>query len=233
MSKIKTIIVEDEKEGMENILLKLKKSCPDIEVVEKCYTGAAAIKAIEKHNPDLLFLDVRLGNMTGFDVLNKLPHIHFEVIFTTAFDQYAINAIKVNAIDYLLKPIKPKELEVAVDKTKKKLDDLGSISKISVPISNGFKFIDIDDIRYCLADDNYTNIIIDSGKKIIVTKTLKHISQKLPANKFLRISRSAFINLDYVDSFQRSSGGLVIMKNGGELSVSKDSRNELLSRMSR
>ncbi len=234
MSTIKAIIVEDEKEGMENIAIKISKHCPIIEIIEKCYTGESAIKAIEKRNPDLVFLDIRLGSMSGFDVLNKLPHIRFAVIFTTAFDQYAIEAIRVSAIDYLLKPIKPKELELAVEKTKKQLDSLGPIRRISVPNSKGFLFIPTDDIIYCLADNSYTKIFRNAEKKmILVTKTLKDIAQKLPLDKFLKISRSAYINLDYVDSFKRSNGGLVEMKNGDELSVSKDKRDELLTRMAR
>lgn len=233
MSKIRTIIVEDEKEGMENLMIKINKSCPDIEVVEKCSTGAEAVKAIEKYNPDLVFLDVRLGNMTGFDVLTKLPHIHFEVIFTTAYDQYAIRAFKVNATDYLLKPIKPKELEQAVSKVKKQLDSLGAITKISVPVANGWKFIPVDDITYCLADNTYTKIYRITEKMVLVSKTLKFIAQRLPADKFLKISRSVYINLDYVESFQRSSGGQVIMKNGTDLSVSKERRDELLKKMAR
>jgi len=234
-SKIRSIVVEDEKEGMENIVIKLNKHCHDVEIVEKCTTGEAAIKAIEKHNPDFIFLDVRLGNMSGFDVLNRVRHIHFHVIFTTAYDQYAINAIKVSAIDYLLKPIKPKELEVAVGKAREQLDHLGPIRRISVPINNGFQFIPTDDIVYCLADNSYTKIIRYEEKMVLVTKTLKDIAQKLPPDKFLKISRSAYINLDFVDSFQRSNGGLVTMRNEhrDELSVSKDRRGELLMRMSR
>lgn len=236
IAKISAIIVEDEKEGMENIVFKLTKHCAKtIDIVAKCSTGEAAIKAIEKHNPDLVFLDVRLGNMSGFDVLNRLSHIHFEVIFTTAYDQYAINAIKVSAIDYLLKPIKPKELESAVEKARTQLDHLGPIRRISVPINNGFQFIPTDDIVYCLADNSYTKIVRCEEKTILVTKTLKDIAQKLPRDKFLKISRSAYINLNYVDSFQRSNGGLVTMKNENrdELSVSKERRSELLSRLAR
>ncbi len=231
MKKIRTIIIEDEKEGMENLIIKLNKHCPTIEVVEKCYTGESAIKAIEKCNPDLVFMDVQLGNMSGFDVLNRLPHIKFEVIFTTAYDQYAIEAIKVSAIDYLLKPIKPKELQSSVLKAGIQLKDLGAVSRIAVPISNGFQFIPVDEILYCLADDNYTKIFRKEQKMICVTRTLKYISQKLPANIFLKISRSAIINLTYVDNFRRSDGGVVTMKNGDELSVSKDRRHDLLNRL--
>ncbi len=233
MAKIKAIVVEDEKEGMENIIIKIHKNCPDVEIVEKCYTGESAVKAIDKYNPDLVFLDVRLGNMSGFDVLNKLPHISFEVVFTTAYDQYAIDAIKVSAIDYLLKPIKPKELEGAVAKAKERLKSIGSIKRICVPNNNGFLFIPVNDIVYCLADNTYTKIFRESEKMVLVTRTLKEIAFKLPLNRFLKISRSAFINLDFVDSFQRSNGGLVTMKNGDELSVSKDRRNEFLNRMAR
>lgn len=242
MPPIKAIIVEDEKEGMKNLVFKLNKHCAEkVEIIAKCYHGEDAVKAIELHNPDLVFLDVRLGNMSGFDILNRLPHIQFEVIFTTAFNEYAIQAFKVSALDYLLKPIKPRELEAAVEKAKKRLDELGPVQRISVPISNGYRYIPVDEIVYCLADNTYTKIFLSDNnlpKKnpsernmLLVTKTLKFIAQRLPMDKFCKISRSAYINIDYVDSFQRSNGGLVTMRNKAELSVSKDKRAEFLSRM--
>jgi len=233
MDKIRAIIVEDENEGMINMVMKIQKFCPIIEIVAECETGEKAITEIDKLKPDLVFLDVNLGSMTGFDVLNRLRHIHFEVIFTTAYDKYAIDAIKVNAIDYLLKPFKPKELEVAVDKARRQLENLGAVKRISVPISNGLMFIPVSEIRYCLADDNYTKIYREEKDMLLVTKTLKFVAQKLPDGKFLKISRSAIINLDFVESFQRSNGGLVNMRSGGELSISKDRRDEFLRRMSR
>lgn len=234
MTKIRAIIVEDEKKGMENIVLKIQKHCRAIEIIGSCFTGESAVKSIEQNKPDLVFLDVRLGTMTGFDVLSKLSHIRFEIIFTTAYNEYAIEAIRVNAIDYLLKPINPNELKHAVAKAQKRLASLGPITRISVPISNGFLFIPTEDIVYCLADNTYTKIFRTGDKKpILVTKTLKIITQKLPSDRFLRISRQAYINLDFVESFQRSSGGLVRMKSGDELSISKDRRQEFLKCMAR
>lgn len=179
--KIKTIIVEDEKEGMENLVIKLQKNCPEIEIIAKCYTGVSAVSTIEKLNPDLVFLDIQLGIMSGFDVLNKLSHISFSVIFTTAHNEYAIDAFKVSALDYLLKPIKPKELEIAVGKAKSRINSLVPIRRISVPINNGFQFIPIENIIYCLADDNYTKIYRQDEKMVLVTKPLKFIVQKLPS----------------------------------------------------
>jgi two-component system LytT family response regulator len=232
MNKVRTILVEDEEKGMENIVFKINKHCPQIEIVAKCYSGESALLEIERLNPDLVFMDVRLGSLTGFDILNRLSHIPFEIIFSTGYSQYAIDAFKVNAIDYLLKPIKPIELILAVEKVCLSLKNRGPIKRIPVPIKSGFQFIAIDEIIYCLADDSYTRIYRTKNKSmVLVTKTLKNIGMKLPIDNFLKISRSAIINLDLVENFRRSNGGLVTMINDTELSVSKDRRSELLRRI--
>ena len=232
MEKIKAIIVEDEKEGLNNIIHKIGKSCPNVEIIATCENGHDAVSAIDRLNPDLVFLDVRLGNMTGFDVLDRLQHIHFEVIFTTAYDEYAIQALKLNAIDYLLKPIKLKELEEAVEKVKIQLDSKGAVKRISVPSGNGLRFIPVEEILYCKADDNYAEIHLQCGEKILVTKPLKYVAQRLPQDIFLRIHRSYIINLNAVKSFSRTSGGQVILNNGKELSITQN-KEEFLRRMSR
>ncbi|MEL6639493.1 MAG: LytTR family DNA-binding domain-containing protein [Bacteroidota bacterium] len=231
-TRIRAIIVEDEKQGMTNLVIKLEKYCPDIDLVAQCFDGAKAKETIEKEHPDLVFLDVQLGGTTGFDVLNKLSHLNFAVIFTTAHDEYAIRAIKVNAIDYLLKPIKADELQAAVAKAKAELHRRGGIRRIVVPHSEGYQYIPVEDILYCLADNNYAKIFRVGEKKMVhVSKTLKEIGNRLPADKFFKISRSAFVNLDYVEHFKRSSGGLVVIRGGDELSVSKERREELLRRL--
>jgi len=232
MEKIKAIIVEDELEGMNNLVIKIEKSCPDIDIVGKCENGKDAIGTIDQLNPDLVFLDVRLGNMTGFDVLNRLPHIHFEVIFTTAYDEYAIQALKLNAIDYLLKPIKLKELESAVDKVRVQLHSQGVVKRIAVPNSNGLRFVPIDDILYCKADNNYAEIYLQSEDIIHVSKPLKYVSQRLPKDIFLRIGRSVIINLNAVKSYSRTGGGQVFLNDDTELSITQN-KDDFLRRMSK
>lgn len=228
---MKAIIVEDEKKGVENILLKLGRHCPDVEIISTCYTGESAITEIKDKAPDLVFLDIQLGTMSGFDVLDQLRHIHFEIIFTTSFNQYAIQAIRTSAIDYLLKPIKPEELVPAVDKARQKIINSKVISRIAVPISNGFQFIAISDIIYCKADDNCTHIYKIDGGRVFVTKSLIEIEKKLPQDLFFRIHRSFLINLACTESFRTSAGGYVVLNNGIELSVSRARKEELLRKL--
>ncbi|MEZ5038402.1 MAG: LytTR family DNA-binding domain-containing protein [Saprospiraceae bacterium] len=228
---MKAIIVEDEKKGVENLMVKLERHCPHVEIIAICYTGESAIKEIEAMEPDLVFLDIRLGSMSGFDVLDKLRHIHFELIFTTSYNQYAIKAIKESAVDYLLKPIKPEELETAVERARERIMTSKVVSRIAVPISNGFRFIPVNNISYCKADDNCTHIYRLDGSRVFVTRPLGDIERKLPADKFYRIHRSSLVNLDFVDAFKRIAGGLVVLQNDVELSVSRSRRDELLLRL--
>lgn len=232
MTSIKAIIVEDEKEGMHNLSLKLEKNCPEVEIIGKAYTGEEAIKMIPALSPQLIFLDINLGTMSGFDVLSKLAHMHFEIIFTTAYDNYGIKAIKANALDYLIKPIKPKELKDAVDKAWKVIQTSGAISRITVPISNGFQILSLKDITYCEAENTYTYIHLNKEKKILVTKPLADISKKLPADKFCRIHRTYVVNLDYVRFFKKDDGGIIVLEDGTELTVARARRDEFLRQLS-
>ena len=164
--KIRSIIVEDEEEGMNVLSIKIETHCPDIEIIDKCYTYDEAVKSIEANNPDLVFLDVRLDRKTGFDVLSRLAYIHFEVIFITGYDQYAQQALKEGALDYILKPVNVKELTGAVEKAKKAIKKFPDITRIIVPIAGGIRIILLKDIIYCLADDNATKIFVVNEKKI-------------------------------------------------------------------
>jgi len=232
---IKAIIVEDEEQGMRNLSLKLERHCPEVEIIGKAPTGEKAVKMISQLQPQLVFLDIQLGTMSGFDVLSKLPHVHFEVIFTTAYDNYGIRAIKANALDYLIKPIKPKELKEAVQKAARVLEESGPITKIIVPISNGIQVIPVNDILYCEADNTYTKIFREQAKnrKMLVTRPLADIERKLPANQFARIHRKYLVNLAFVESFKRDDGGIVVLQDGTELLVSKAKRDDFLALLAR
>lgn len=232
---IKAIIVEDEEQGMHNLSLKLKKNCPEVDIIGKASTGEKAVKMISQYQPQLVFMDIQLGTMSGFDVLSKLTHVHFEVIFTTAYDNYGIRAIKANALDYLIKPIKPKELKEAVQKAARVIDESGPVSKIIIPINNGIQVVPIKDILYCEADNTYTNIFRNRNedRRLLVTKPLADIERKLPGNKYCRIHRKYLVNLDYVDSFKKDDGGLVVLHDGTELLVSKARRDDFLEQLSK
>lgn len=195
----------------------------------------------------MVFLDIQMQRETGFDLLTRLSSINFEVIFTTAYSEYAIKAFKFSAIDYLLKPIDIGELKASLDKVEKKL--MGSISerlheliqnlkppskhgyKLALPTSDGLIFVKINDIIYCEASSNYTQIYSNDGRKHIVSRTLKEYEDLLTDHNFFRIHNSHLINLDCIKKYVRGEGGYVIMNNDISLDVSKRKKEAFLSRL--
>lgn len=229
---IKAIIVEDEQEGIENLTLKIEKYCPQITIIDKCETGEKAIKSIQEKKPHIVFLDILLGTMTGFDVLKYVAPIPFEIIFTTSYDEYMIEAIRHSAVDYILKPIRPSELIEAVNRAIKRIQLNQPMSRILIPDGNNQLVLHTKNITYCIADNVNTYIHRNEGKKtILAVKTLKTIESMLPAKYFHRVSRSAIVNLDFVEAIYRSQGGYVKMMNGKELSVSKARLDEFLQKI--
>ncbi len=229
----RAILVEDEERGMRALELKLQEHCPEVEIIDKCWTAEEAIRSIDQMNPDIVFLDVRLDQKTGFDVLLPLQSIRFEVIFVSGYEEYAIHAFREGALDYILKPIAVNELKAAVRKASDKLANRANLSRIAVPISSGIKIIQVDDILYCQAQDNFTRIFLASASKTVMTpRVLRDIGSRLPPRKFIRIHRKHIVNLCHVSEFHRTAGGAVIMSNGEELSVSQPRKEELLERLS-
>ena len=181
MSKIRAILVEDEPSGMDNLRWKLQNNCPEVEIVAECTNGKEAIRAIKRHLPDLLFLDVRLGDMSGFDVLDAIKHPTFELIFTTSYDEYAIQAIKNSAIDYLLKPIDEDELLDAVGKARSKQKassastastESTGLNRFGFPISTGQQFVDLSDVLYAQAEDNVALVYLKDQKPLKISRSL-------------------------------------------------------------
>jgi len=196
-----------------------------------------ALIGIKELKPDLVFLDVQLHEQTGFDLLEQIPNIDFEVIFTTAYDNYAIKAFKFSALDYLLKPIDPDDLLQAVNKFQKvsqqhdlseKFNTLfhnlkntnGTSKKITVPTSKGLMFLTVNDIIRCEADVNYTTIYLKDKQQLMVAKTLKDFDDLLADHQFFRIHNSHLINLDYIKSYHKGKGGYVTMTDNTSLEVS-------------
>ena len=228
---MRSIIVEDEEAGMENLVLKLEKYCPEVQIIATCETGETAVRAIRDKKPQLVFLDIHLGTMSGFDVLNKVKQIPFEIIFTTSHDEYTIEAIRHSAVDYILKPIRPLELKQAVDRAAERIQTYKQISRILVPDGNNQLVLHTRKITYCIADNINTFIHSEERRPFLAVKTLKSIESMLPKDLFHRISRSAVVNLDYVEALHRSGGGYVRMKDGKELSVSKTRLNDFLRKL--
>lgn len=226
MQNIRAIIVEDEPAGRDNLALKIRNNCPGVELVALCGTGEDAIRDIDRERPQLVFLDIQLGSMSGFDVLERVQHVSFEIIFTTAFEQFAIKAFKSNALDYLIKPIDVSELIESVNKARTKIEaQTVPATRLAIPLGAGLKIVGFEEIVYCESDDNNTFIFLEnSGKEgIKVSRTLTSISQKLPSQDFFQIQRSFVVNRRFVSGI--TSEGFATMKTGKSLSISKDKKD--------
>ncbi len=241
---MKAIIIDDEYHCIESINLLIKKYHPQVEVIAEITNPSQAIKTIHSKKPDLVFLDIKMPEMTGFELISKFDEIDFNIIFTTAYDEFAIKAFRVGALDYLLKPIDPNELNQAIKKVeKKKLQGLSSLQikgllnqvnhllnareKLSLPTNNGVSFIKIDDIIRCEADSNYTRVIC-FNKEHLVCKTLKELEELLKYADFQRIHHSHLINLKHIEKYHRGQGGFVLMTNGDHVDVSRSRKGEFI-----
>ncbi len=245
---IKTIIIDDEEKARENLCDLLEEYCPNVEVLAREENVKGGIAAIKRHKPDLVFLDVKMQGETGFDLLDKLDKINFELIFATAHDHYAIQAFKACAIDYLMKPINIEELEIAVSKVSEKISseqpklsyeilkenfkkkDL-SQKKIAIPTSEGLLFIRIKDIIRCEADGSYTQLYLSNGNKITVSKILKEYEELLGDYNFLRVHQSHLINMEHIKKYISAKGGQVVMVDDTIVGVSRNYKEHFLSRM--
>lgn len=245
MSSMTVILIDDESSSRNALRQKLQANCPDIEILAECENGEEGITAIEKHEPDIVFLDVEMPRMNGFVMLQQLQHRDFELIFTTAYDHYAIQAIRFSALDYLVKPIDVKDLLEAVDRVRQRkqqsgpnkrietllhnlLDDQSQHHRLAIPSQEGLQFVDMSDIIYLEAESNYTYIYIQPSTRIIVSKTLKDFEELLPSMHFIRIHHSYIINKNHVNKYLRGDGGQVVMRNGKALDVSRRRKEEFL-----
>ena len=236
MKQLRAIIVEDEPSGLENLKFKLSENCPDVEVVAECLNGKDAIRQILRNLPDVVFLDVMLGDMTGFDVLKAIRQPTFELIFTTSYDEYAIQAIKNNALDYLLKPIDIDELIEAVAKAHQKFKSKevsipSQPSKVGFPISTGQQYIDPQDIIYISAEDNIAILHLPEKETIKLTKSLGWVEDLLADKSFFRVHHSYMVNFNHIKEYVRQDGGYVIMTNKKLISVARRRKDEFLAKL--
>ena len=234
---IHAIIIDDEQPAREYLALLINRYLPDTMTVDKiCGSLTDGVEAIQQHKPDLVFLDIEMPGENGLQLFNHFKEIDFSVIFTTAYREYAIEAVKQSAVDYLLKPISLQDLQSAVALYEKKLlkrlsqislaDILqqlnpanGNGEKIAFPTLTGFQMEKVDSIVYCEADQNYTNVFTVEGERIVVSRSLMKVEEMLIPYAFFRIHKSHLINLKYVKSFSRQDGARVTLDNGVTLSV--------------
>ena len=238
---MRAILVDDELSNLENLRALLAKHCPHIKVISASVNIDDAFKQINLHQPDLLFLDIQMGKNTGFDLLSRLTEKTFEVIFVTAFDQYGIQAVKFAALDYLLKPVDPDELKQAVSKAElrikskingeqlnfllsqmKRLEP--AVPKIALPQQQEIRYVSVDDIVRCEADNTYTFFYLLTGEKILISKPLKEYSDMLKPQGFLRTHQSHLVNPKFVKSWLKEDGGVLLMNSGEKIPVSKPNR---------
>lgn len=245
---LKAIIVEDEFHSRETLKGFLREYCPEVQLIEEAGSVEDAVLKITGLRPELVFMDIELQTGTGFDVLHRLSHLDFHLIFTTAFEHYAIKAIKFSSIDYLLKPIDKEELQAAVVKAQqlremenrqKLLENLLSNlkspapenHKISLSTAEGVEFIPTRDILFCEASGAYTQFILTDGRKLLVSKNLKEYENILQNLAFMRVHNSFLINLEEVKKYVRSEGGYIVMNNDKQVSISPSKKEEFLRRM--
>jgi len=242
---IKAIIIDDELHCQDTLSILLQNYCPDVQVMSRCSSAKQGLEEVASHKPALVFLDIEMPVMNGFEFLEQFEEISFAIIFTTSYDQYAIKAIRFSAMDYLLKPIDPKELISAVRKVQMqkqlpapeqfqmlmnqvKQKDVG-FNKIAIPTSEGFELIPSDQVIKCEADDNYTHLYLKNKTKIIACRTLKEMEEQLENfPSFIRVHHSYVVNLNEVNKYIRGEGGYLVMSDGSTVNVSRSRKDSLM-----
>ena len=240
--QLKAILVDDEKTSREILRNYLTKYCENVQILDEAENINEAIKLIKKHAVDVVFLDVEMPYGNAFDFIDQIDNPDFEIIFVTAYDHYAVDALNAHAAYYLTKPISIDNLIKAVEyvtEIKTKENQLQNTilvpkttqieGKITIPTQSGFEIISVQDIIYAKADDNYTELFLVAGKKKLVSKTLKYFEDALKESGFARIHKSYLVNVNCITSYHKGKGGSVILNNEKELSVSASKKASLLA----
>lgn len=244
---IKAVIIDDEKNCVETLLWKIENYCPNVEVLASFNSPEEGLKFLRENETDLLFLDIEMPNLNGFDVLEALPECGFDVIFTTAYDNYGIQAVKFSALDYLLKPVRNRELKEAVERhahrsvardPKTQIESLlrnlqaenqtGRPVKITLATKESLELVEPSEILYCESDSNYTLVYLMDGRKKIISRTLGEFEDMLKPFHFCRSHNSFLVNMNVVREYVRTEGGYLILKNGKSIPVSRTKRERLL-----
>ncbi len=245
MEKIISVIVDDEINNCLNLRTILNRYCEDLEVVATAHSAIDGIDIISKHKPQLVFLDIEMPDGSGFDLLERISNLNFEVIFVTAYDQYAIKAIKLSAIDYLLKPINILDLKTAVSRATDKIRSTHKINQtlshylsniktdskertIALPTSERVVFAKVDEIVRMKGENNYTQIHLIDGKKILISKTIKEYENLLKNDGFIRTHQSHLVNKIHVKSYEKRDGGYLKMTDDSSISISRQRKEEVL-----
>lgn len=240
--KIRTVIIDDEQGARETLKKLINIYCPGIQVVAEAEGVEEGLKIIKDNDPDLVLLDIKMNDGTGFDLLKSIENPDFKIIFITAFDEFALNAIKFSALDYLLKPVEPEELILSAHKAEQALEQnilnlkvktlLHNIEKenkkLTVKTAECYHILSVNEIIRCEAEGNYTHFFLANGTKIMISTTLKEYEELLIQYQFYRLHQSHLINLNQVDRFDKKNGGAIIMKDKSLVPVAVRKKDKLL-----
>lgn len=239
---LRTIIIDDEPDSVKLLQMQLAQYCPQVEVVGSYTSTVKALDGIETLLPNLLFLDIEMPVMNGFEMLEKVIHTNFSIVFVTAYNQFALKAFRFNALDFLVKPIDTKELVEAVTKAENRVIPTSSqltmlqkqlrgepVTKIAIPGPHGVSFIDLNEIIYSEASNNYSKLILTDGRHFLISKTLKDVQEVLEEEHFLRVHRQYIINLNHVKQFNRNEG-ILTMTNGDNIPIARNQKERLVEK---
>ncbi len=240
------VIIDDEPDNVKLLALQLKVYCPNVKVVSECTQSEEGLLAIQTLDPDVVFLDIEMPRMNGFELLGQLKNINFSLIFVTAYDKFAVKAFRYSAIDYLLKPIDTHELQDAIKKIElshsktgeKQVDHLKQQfvsknaypDKFALPFQNGVVFVPLADIIYCESDGNYTKVEVNNNQHYIISKTLREIQEILEEREFLRVHRQYIINLNYIKKYVKGEGNYLVLQNNVTIPISRSHKEKLIQR---
>ncbi|MBL0135103.1 MAG: response regulator [Chitinophagaceae bacterium] len=242
---MKAIIIDDEPDCVRLLALQLKMYCKEVDVVASCTESVEGLEKIRTYQPDIVFLDIEMPVMNGFQLLEKLSNIDFSLVFVTAYDEFAVKAFRFNAMDYLLKPIDGKELKRVVEKasqSRPRVQQIQSVKqqlqnsdkqwpeKIALPYQNGVVFTEISKVLYCMAESNYTRFFISDGQQYLVSKTLGDIQEILEERNFLRVHRQYLVNLDQIRKYVRGDGNYIEMTNDVMIPVARNRKEKLIEK---
>lgn len=247
---IRCVLIDDENNSLEMMEWLIKTYCPQVTIEAMCNTSEKGIEAINKFKPDVVFLDIEMPHMNGFDMLEQFDKLSFDVVFCTAYDQFAIKAFKYSALNYLLKPVDPADLQETFRRLEEKKSSPSkeqielllqnirenikpAVQRIALTTGDGMIFVPVENILYCEAESNYTSVVLSDGKKILVSKVLKDIDETLSGSGFYRIHNSFLINLNHIKKYVRGDGGYVIMDNDVTVSISRSRRQEFMELFSK
>ncbi len=250
---IRVVLVDDEPQSCKSLAIKLKAIAEDIEIIGTYHDPERAISGIRKSTPDVVFLDIEMPGMNGFQLLENIEEFNFEVVFVTAYNEYMLNALHLSALDYLLKPVDTEELKNALTRlrkkislqenllhTKERLELLGDALKeqhapkrLALATLQGIVFLKINEIIRVEALSNYSTFYLINKQKIMVSKTLKEFEPVLAMQNFFRVNRSCIVNTDYIVKYKNEDGGMLELQDGSEVGVGPHRKNELVELLSR